>query len=164
MLVIGAFQISRGAPREQEPEKTHVSICTYHTHTHETLSRYCFCLLAQPGLFEGMTTRDRLPKAKANHIPPLPIVVKPEHAHQLLEMIVEHGVVHACIDIIEGLSNDRVARNDVQRDARRSKEGRRVHAQPAKVTNNEATKFMRRCERESRDGILRMCLKGNAIL
>jgi hypothetical protein len=111
-----------------------------------------------------MTARDRLPKAKANHLPSLPTVVKPEHAQQLLEMIVYRGVVHAGIDIIEGLGDDRVARNDVQRDARRSKEGRRVHAQPAKVTNNEATEFMWRCEREARDGILRMCLKGDAIL
>src|SRR6266404_3747132 len=111
-----------------------------------------------------MTTRDRLPKAYVDHLPSLPIVVEPKDTHQLLEMIMDHGVVHTCINIIECLGDDRVARSDVQRDACRSEQGRRVHAQPAKVTNDEATKFMRRCEREACDGVLWMCLEGDAVL
>src|SRR5258708_5224553 len=151
-------------PQQEPKKKTHMSVCANHPHTHETLSRDSFRLLAQPSLFKGMTTRDRLPKACAYHFPSLTVVVQPKDAYQLLEMIVDHGVVHACIDIIECLGDYRVARNDVQRDACRSKEGWRVHAQPAKVANNEATEFVWRRQGEARDGVLRMCLEGNAVL
>jgi hypothetical protein len=145
-------------------QKTHMSIRPHHAHTYKTLSRNCFCLLAQPSSFEGMSTRDRLPKAHANHLPSLTVVMEPEHAHQLLKMIVEHRVVHACIDIVDSLGHDRVARKNVQRDAGRSEEGRRVHAQPAKVANDKATEFMWRREIEARDGVLWMCFEGDAIL
>jgi hypothetical protein len=110
-----------------------------------------------------MTTRDRLPKAHAYHLPPLTAIVESKHAHELLEMIVEHGVVHARIDVVERLGDDRVAREDVQRDARRREEGRRVHAQPAKVADHEATEFVGRREGEARDGVLRMRLESDAV-
>jgi len=147
-----------------EGEKTHESVRPHHPHTHETLSRYRLHLLAQPSLLEGMATRDRLPKARANHLPPLTVIVEPEYAHELLEMVVEHGVVHARVDVFERLADDRVAGHDVQRDPRRCEEGRRVHAQAAKVADDEAAKLVRLREREARDGVLRMCLERDAIL
>ena len=48
-----------------------------------------------------------------HYLSPLSIIVKHKHAHELLDMIVEHGVEHARIDIVECVGNDRVARDDV---------------------------------------------------
>ena len=111
-----------------------------------------------------MPTRDRLPKARAYHVPSLTVIVEPKHAHQLLEMVVEHGVVHPRVHVVKRLDDDRVAGRDVQRDSRRCKEGRRVHAQAAKVADDEPAKLVRLREREARDGVLRMCLERDAVL
>lgn len=111
-----------------------------------------------------MTTRDRLPKARAYHLPPFAVIVEAKHAHQLLEMVVEHGVVHARVDVVKRLADDRVAGHDVQRDSRRCEECRRVHAQATKVADDETAKLVRLREREARDGVLRVCLERDAIL
>src|SRR5712672_1526640 len=90
--------------------------------------------------------------------------MQPKHAHQLLEVIAYHGVVHMHIDIIERLSNDRMAPMNFQHYTRRCEEGRWVHAQTTKVTNHETPYFVRRLEREARDGVLWMGLEGDAVL
>jgi hypothetical protein len=90
--------------------------------------------------------------------------MEPKHPHQLLEMIVEHRVVHERIDVIERLGSDRVARVSTQRNTCGGEKSRRVHAYRTKVTYNEATEFVWRRERETRDGILWVCFKSNAIL
>ena len=76
----------------------------------------------------------------------------------------DHRVVHARVDVVERLGDDRVARHDVQRDARRCEERRRMYAQAAKIADDEAAKFVWCGEREARDGVLRMRLEPDTVL
>jgi hypothetical protein len=57
-------------------------------------------LLVQPGFLESMTTRDGLLKPCAYYLPSLSVVVQLKYANQLLEMIVNNGMIHALIDVI----------------------------------------------------------------
>jgi hypothetical protein len=78
-----------------------------------------------------VATQDRLPKPGTYSLSYLAVVVEPKHAHRLLEMIIDHGVVHALVDIVERLGGDRLARQGIQRDVRRCEEGRQVYTKPA---------------------------------
>jgi hypothetical protein len=69
------------------------------------------------------------PVTHAYNLPSFAIVMEPKHAHQLLEMIVEHCVVNARIDVIQRVGSDRVARVNVQRNTcggEKSRRGARV--------------------------------------
>ena len=140
-----------------------MSIHPSHAHAHEAFPWKCLHLLAQPSLLKRMTPRDRLPQAHAYYLPSFAIIVEPKHAHELLEMIVEHGMVHARVDVVEGVSDDRVTRNDVQRDASGHEKCRWMHAQSSKVTNHKSAKFVRGREGKARDGILWVCFERDAV-
>jgi hypothetical protein len=89
--------------------------------------------------------------------------MKPKHPNELLEMVVEHGVIHTLIDIIECLGDDRVAGEDIQRNTRGCEESRWMHPQSTKVTDHKATQFVRCCQRETRNGILWVYFESDAI-
>ena len=88
---------------------TYVSIHPSHAHAHEAFPWKCLCLLTQPSPLERMTRWDRLPKTRAYYLPSFAIIVKFKHSHELLEMIMEHSVVHACVDVVDRISDDRMA-------------------------------------------------------
>ena len=141
-----------------------VSVHPDHSHPHEALSGYRLRVLVQPRLFERMTNGHSLPQALPNHGPSLAVVVQPEYTYELLEVVVHDGMVHARVDIVKRVRDDRVPRRDVRRDPRGREQSRRVHTQSAKITDHEPRQAGWFRQRVARQRILGVRLESNTVL
>lgn len=156
-------------------KKTHKSIHATHAHPQEALPIHRLLVLAHPRRAQPMAHRDRFVQAPPYHGPPAPTIVQPEHADELLQVVVEHGVVHARVHVLQRRREDGVGRVDkgvwleiAWEGAGGRVERGQVDPQPAKVPDYEAQQLWlvrgRGWDGEAGEAVLRVAFKCDAVV
>ena len=99
----------------------------------------------------------------SHKLPAFATVVEIEDANELLKVIVEYGVVHPSINIVEVWRNNGMAFHEINIHAGSTFERRRVHANAAKVAYDEAFQFLR-LHVEASDAILRVAFESHTVV
>jgi hypothetical protein len=110
-----------------------------------------------------MIFRNILLQMLSHQCPALAAVVEVQYANELLQMIVEHCVVHPGVDIIKVWGDDRVTFDEVNVGASCLLEGGRMNPNTTKIADDEALQLFGLGVKTSHT-ILRVTLKSDAIV